>query len=116
MSQRTASDRRRNNRAVVDLWVEEKTDDVLYFQRATNLSLGGLYLASTLPHPPGTRVTLDLHLSPGTLRVSGVVVPSLGRNHGMGIRFEGLTPPQKQRIGAFLASPRSRIYKQLLAV
>ena len=73
MSEPTKSERRGSERVVVDLWVEEHTDDALYFQRATNLSMGGLFLDRTLPHPAGTRVQLEVRL-PGDARTRCGVV------------------------------------------
>lgn len=105
-------ERRTSDRVVVDLWVEEHTDDALYFQRATNLSLGGLYLDKTLPHPPGTRVQLELRL-PGErapLRVSGEVVPATAREVGMGVRFVGLSLDERARIADYLARAPFRIH------
>ena len=58
----TPVERRKLPRADVAIWVEERTNDALYYQRATNLSLGGIWLDGTLPHPPGTRVALDIEL------------------------------------------------------
>lgn len=113
MSHSTSNDERRtSDRVVVDLWVEEHTDDALYFQRATNLSLGGLYLDKTLPHPPGTRVQLELRL-PGErapLRVVGEVVPATAREVGMGVRFVGLSLDERARIAEYLARAPFRIH------
>jgi hypothetical protein len=84
-----ANERRMSRRATVDLPVEERQGDALYFQRATNLSVGGVYLDRTLPHPPGTAVTLDLHV-PGereAVRVLGHVVGAGERELGMRVRF-----------------------------
>lgn len=97
-------DRRTMPRTEVAIWVEEHTRDALYFQRATNLSIGGVWLDGTLPHPPGTRVTLDIEL-PGDrpLRVEGEVVPHASPKAGMAIRFTDLVGPRKRRLEAFLA-------------
>src|SRR5215472_5208903 len=104
MSETTKSERRNNQRVIVDLWVEEHTDDALYFQRATNLSMGGLFLDRTLPHPAGTRVQLEVRL-PGDgnpLRLSGEVVPCTPREFGMGVRFVELTPHERASISEYL--------------
>jgi uncharacterized protein (TIGR02266 family) len=101
----TAAERRSNNRVVDDLWVEERTEDALYFQRATNLSVGGLFLDHTLPHPAGTVVQLELRL-PGDntpLRLAGEVVPATERDMGMGVRFLGLATHERARIAEYLA-------------
>jgi len=85
-------DRRSHTRVPVDLEVEEHTGGALYFQRATNLSLNGLFLDGTLPHPPGTTVLLDVHV-PGErspVRVEGEVVTERGHRLGMGVRFRSM--------------------------
>ncbi len=99
------AERRRLPRAEVAIWVEERTQDALYYQRATNLSLGGIWLDGTLPHPEGTRVSLDIEL-PGDrpLRVDGEVVARPGGALGMAVRFTELSEIQKKRLVAFLAS------------
>lgn len=104
-SSSSAANRRSTPRADVAIWVEERTRDALYFQRATNLSLGGLWLEGTLPHPPGTRVVLELEL-PGDapMRVEGEVVMSRTERTGMAVRFVGLEPLQKKRLTAFIAA------------
>ncbi|MBK6518819.1 MAG: PilZ domain-containing protein [Polyangiaceae bacterium] len=98
------SDRRTMPRAEVAIWVEEHTRDALYFQRATNLSIGGVWLDGTLPHPPGTRVTLDIEL-PGDrpLRVEGEVVMHTSPKPGMAVRFVDLVGPRRRRLETYLA-------------
>ena len=55
-------ERRSGSRVPVQIWVEEKTERELYFQRSANLSLGGIYLENTIPHPVGTRVRRLVHV------------------------------------------------------
>jgi len=47
-------ERRHGARVPVQIWVEEKTERELYFQRSANISTGGIYLENTIPHPVGT--------------------------------------------------------------
>jgi uncharacterized protein (TIGR02266 family) len=102
-------ERRESGRVGVDLWVEERTGDATYFQRATNLSQGGLFLHGTLAHPPGTRVSLDLHLpdSGDPIGVRGEVVAVPLSERGMGIRFIGLTPAASRRIAGLCRPARA---------
>jgi len=100
----TKSERRSARRVPVNLWVDEHTDDALYLQRATNLSLGGLFLDGTLPHPPGTRIKLEVRL-PGEeapLCIEGEVVAADARELGMGVQFVGLTPAERDLLADFL--------------
>ncbi len=110
------SERRTNNRVVVDLWVEERTEDALYFQRATNLSIGGLFLDRTLPHPAGTRVQLELRL-PGEaspLRVAGEVVANADRDMGRGVRFVNLSTHERARLAEYLDRAPFRVQSENL--
>ncbi len=105
------SERRNESRITVDLWVEERTEDALYFQRATNLSPGGLFLERTLAHAPGTVVEIDLRF-PGDsapIRVQGEVVPSGSRDLGMALRFVHLTDTARGRINDYLKHAPFRI-------
>ena len=105
------AERRNNGRVVVDLWVEEHCDDALYFQRAINLSMGGMFLDRTLPHPSGTRVQIEMRL-PGEgspLRLAGEVVPASMRDVGMGIRFVGMSPNERARISEYLVRAPFRV-------
>jgi uncharacterized protein (TIGR02266 family) len=98
-------ERRSGSRTAVELWVDERTADALYFQRATDLSTGGVFLSGTLPHPPGTRVDLALRL-PGDaspLEVQGEVV-ARERETGMAVRFVALSLADRRRIAACLRS------------
>jgi len=100
------AERRTEPRAEVAIWVEERTNDALYFQRATNLSIGGLWLDGTLPHPPGTRVSLDIELpGEGLLCVLGEVVVHRTPKPGMGVRFVELAADKRTRLEAFLSRP-----------
>jgi uncharacterized protein (TIGR02266 family) len=98
------SERRSHDRVEVELRVDERTDGALYFQRATNLSMTGLFLDGTLPHPPGTSVVLDVHV-PGErapVRVTGEVVCERGARLGMGVRFRPLAHPARSAIARCL--------------
>lgn len=95
-------DRRSDARADVAIWVQERTRDALYFQRASNLSLGGVFLEGTLPHPPGTRVELDLELAHGPLRVAGEVVGRAPGGLGMAVRFVELGADERAVLAACL--------------
>jgi len=92
------------------MWVEESSPDGMYFQRAANLSEGGIYLERTIPHPVGTRVTLQFSL-PGDaapIRVQGEIVnPQLGDGGlGMGLRFVDLPPDVAARIRRLVSDQR----------
>jgi uncharacterized protein (TIGR02266 family) len=87
----SAEERRINKRCRLDIWIEQQTEKgELYFQHATNLSSGGLFVSRTVPLIPGTRVKLTFKL-PGTAKTIKAVGEILAHHEddglGMGIRF-----------------------------
>ncbi len=101
------SERRAHTRLPVDLWIEERLGGSVYYQHATDLSLGGLFLAHTLPHPPGTRVKLRVDLGElDALEVDAEVVDD-ARDVGMGMRFIAPDREIRARIANFLLAMRS---------
>jgi hypothetical protein len=94
-------ERRREPRIPIGLRVVEISGATTYFQYATNLSAGGLYLDGTLAHPPGTRVTLLLMLPGDSLPTS---VPAEVVGPGPGARGVHL---------AFVDEPDSRLRRRL---
>lgn len=104
MKKSPASERRIEPRAEVAIWVQERTNDALYFQHATNLSTSGVWLDGTLPHPPGTRVALDIDLpGEGPLSVNGEVVLHRTPKAGMAVRFVDLPPSGRARLASYLS-------------
>lgn len=100
-------ERRQGNRVPVQIWVEEKTDRELYFQRSANLSTGGIYLENTIPHPVGTRVTLRFVL-PGDdakLEVKAEVAAAIAgeEEFGMGLKFVELGDGVAEKIQQYIA-------------
>ena len=84
----------------------ESHDRVTYFQHSSNLSRGGIFLEKTLPHPVGTRVSLQFTL-PGDeveLRVQAEIVSALMEDGlGMGLKFVAPSAEVAQRIDRFIA-------------
>jgi uncharacterized protein (TIGR02266 family) len=100
-------DRRQGTRIPVQMWVEERSPDGIYFQRSANLSAGGIFLEKTIPHPAGTVVNLEFTL-PGeseALKVRAEIVnaDTLDAGLGMGLRFVDLVPSQSTLIDRFIA-------------
>ena len=76
----------------------------------TNMSLGGTYVRTENPAPPGTPVTLRVYL-PETdvpLSISGEVVwwqmPGQGDAPGMGVKFTNVAGPDLEQLKGYLAS------------
>ena len=100
--ERRQADRRSARRVPLEVWVEEISEDAVYFQRTADVSPGGLHLAGTVPHPPGTEVKVRFGLPDGgdEIEASGVVTdgPREEGGTGMGIRFTELDPEVAQRL------------------
>ena len=102
-----STERRQGNRVPVQIWVEEKTDRELYFQRSANLSTGGIYLENTIPHPVGTRVNLRFQL-PGDadkIEVKAEVAAAIAgeEEFGMGLKFIDLGADIADKIKQYIA-------------
>jgi len=105
-------ERRRTVRVPVQMFVEESPleaggPEAVYFQRSSNLSPSGMFLENTVPHPVGTRVSLQFTL-PGdsaTIRVQAEIVSALEGEEqmGMGLRFVNPPADVQERLTAFIA-------------
>lgn len=87
---------------------EDEFGDGLFYVYSENISLGGLFLASSVPLRIGTMLFLSFHL-PGykrPLRVTGEVVrvqrPG-DDGDGIGIRFVGVPANILKKLGGFLS-------------
>jgi uncharacterized protein (TIGR02266 family) len=98
------TERRSHRRIPIEMWVEEQKGKETYYQRAANLSLGGIFLPGTIPHPEGTVTQLKLALPDGgaPLEVRGEVRAGEAETVGMRIRFVELTDEQTARLRSFL--------------
>jgi uncharacterized protein (TIGR02266 family) len=94
----TASDKRKQERVPIELWIEAERDGELYFQRATNLSIGGAFFAQTIPLPVGTQVQLKFEIpgDPVEVRCKGEIVTA--KDLGMGVSFVDLKSGDRARI------------------
>lgn len=99
----TGKEKRREERVPVDLWIEASREGELYFQRASNLSVGGAFFTHTFPLPVGTRVSLKFELpgDPTPISCQGDIVTA--KELGMGVSFVGLTAGDRRRIEALIA-------------
>ena len=96
-------EKRKEERVPVDLWIEVTRDGELYFQRASNLSVGGAYFTQTIPLPVSTRVSLSFELPGDATKVScqGDIVTA--KELGMGVSFVGLSAGDRKRIEALIS-------------
>lgn len=98
----SSAEKRKQTRVPVDLWIEASRDGELYYQRASNLSVGGAYFTQTIPLPVGTRVALKFELpgDPAEVSCDGDIVTA--KELGMGVSFVNLAPADRKRIEALL--------------
>ncbi|MFN7132932.1 MAG: PilZ domain-containing protein [Myxococcales bacterium] len=98
----TASERRRDRRIAVELWIEAEADDELYFHRAANLSVGGAFFDKTIPEPVGKVVLLRFTLpgAPREISCRGEIVSAQGL--GMGVKFVDLKDADREAIETLL--------------
>lgn len=74
-----------------------------------NMSMGGAFVRTEEPAPPGTPITLRVYLDPNAtpLSVGAEVVwwrtPGQGPSPGMGVKFTQVGPGDLERIKTFLA-------------
>jgi len=95
-------DKRRQKRVPVELWIEVEREGELYFQRATNLSLGGACFAQTFPLPLGSQVRLKFSLvgDSSEIQCDGEIVAT--KELGMGVQFKALSPTDRERLELYL--------------
>ena len=106
-------DRRKSQRADLVVRVDYQTVDQLFSDFARNINEGGIFVETETHHETGTGVDLQFKL-PGSdepVRVKGVVVHvSDGRGAeppGLGIEFEHLDNPTRQRINDLVRKLRA---------
>lgn len=102
---------REQTRSGVDCAVTVDSEHNFYAGVARNLSVGGIFLATPIVHPVGTRFDLSIHIDDGDDRVIRGVgevrwVRALDRDDntpaGLGIRFVELDHDGTKRINRFL--------------
>ncbi len=112
LAQEASAERRKSERTDLVVRVDYQTVDELFSEFARNINEGGLFVESEVPHPPGTPVDLEFSL-PGSedpLQIRAHVVrASAGEPRGMGLEFEHLDGPARQRINELVRALRSDV-------
>lgn len=109
ISEGTIEDRE-EARFQVDLAVTVNSESNFYAGMASNLSGGGIFVATHIVHPVGTKFNISLHLDDGLGVVRGVGEvrwmraqdETAGLPAGLGIRFIEVEGDGTRRIEAFL--------------
>jgi type IV pilus assembly protein PilZ len=108
-----ALERRKTGRAELVVRVEYRTVDELFSDFARNINEGGIFVETDSPPESGTRVELQFRLpgSEAPVRAAGTVVhvgrDESGEANGMGIEFEELDAPTRQRINELVRKLRA---------
>ncbi len=103
------ADKRKQQRIPVEIWIEAERAGELYFQRASNLSVGGAYFGQTVPLPVGEKVALKFSL-PGEAHeivCQGEIVNA--KELGMGVSFVDLADADRVRIQKLIDFHLSRV-------
>jgi molecular chaperone DnaK len=123
-----ANDKRAGGDSAANMRITLKYPDVKAFVEkfATNVSRGGIFIASRTPKSVGTAVRFELLLSDGKSRVlrgEGMVAwvrefdpRQPNRPHGMGIKFSKLDPESRKVVDRILAFKQERGVKEDSAV
>lgn len=87
-----------------DVVFEDEFGEGLFFVKSRDISMGGLFLDSSIPVRLGTLLFLSLALPPHKrpLKMTGQVV-RLTQPEGIGIRFVGLSDVARKRLEEFLS-------------
>jgi uncharacterized protein (TIGR02266 family) len=117
----SASDARRAHaRHDVELEVSLESESNFYMGLTENLSEGGLFIATHLVRPLGTKVEVSFklpHLAE-PIRAMGIVrwtreySDTSDTSPGMGVRFEQIAPEQIDQIRQFLAARAPLFYDE----
>lgn len=110
VDQRQGRDRREHERIMVDLEVDYGADDTFLFAYITDISAMGIFILTSNPEPPGTRLNLRFcapkEVGGKLIELEGEVIwinpprphDPTGRNPGMGIKFVDMSPAQREDI------------------
>lgn len=109
---------RRQKRYEVDLHVTVDSKHNFFAGAATNLSASGIFVATHIVQPIGTRVDFTIHLAGRMVKGVGEVRwmrPAdydSGQPAGMGILFVDISPEDDAAVKAFLESRVPMVYNE----
>jgi uncharacterized protein (TIGR02266 family) len=101
-----SSDRRRHPRVSLEVDVDLSTEHNFYTAKTRDVSMGGLFIASSVGFEPGTRLKLNVVLGKKThelaTRVAWVLNGEDGKPVGFGAEFDGLSANAARAIEVFM--------------
>jgi len=100
-----SDDRRKHDRVPIAIAVQYEDHEETVVVQSRDLSLGGLFLGTITPAPPGTDLALTLRLPAehGHIQARGRVVHCL-QGIGMGVEFSGFPGDSEARLRDYLSS------------
>jgi uncharacterized protein (TIGR02266 family) len=112
--------RRAHPRHDVELEVTLESESNFYMGLTENLSEGGLFIATHLVKPMGTRIEVSIKLphvaepikAVGTVRWTREYSETSDTMPGMGVRFENIAPEHVAQIREFLAARAPLFYDE----
>jgi uncharacterized protein (TIGR02266 family) len=93
---------------------EDEFGEGLFFVYSRDISMGGIFLASSIPVRIGTMLFLSLTVPPykRPIRITGQVVrvieDSNKQTQGMGVRFIGLSDAAQEKLNKFFSQTKKR--------
>jgi len=89
-----------------NVWVCWRCNDRDDISRVQDLSAGGLFFATRLPRPVGTKAKLDFLVQEGQIRAEAIVRHS-EPGKGLGLKFTAVTEQDWPHLAALLTRLRS---------
>lgn len=93
---------------------EDEFGEGLFFVYSRDISMGGIFLASSIPVRIGTMLFLSLNVPPykRAIRITGEVVRVIEdanrQTHGMGVRFIGLSDAAQEKLNKFFSQAKKK--------
>jgi uncharacterized protein (TIGR02266 family) len=109
--------RREHERVPLQVEVSLTSENNFYTGFTSDISEGGIFVATRETVPVGTKLTFELKLGSGTIQVNGVVRWTRPYNElmegvapGVGVEFVNLHPKIAQVVNAFIDKRRDSIF------
>lgn len=104
-------EKRANERLPVQIWVEGRKDNEVYYYHTGNISEGGLSFEGSVPHPIGTIVKLSFKLPDDdeSIEAEGEIVNVPKVKLGMGIKFINISEKDLNKIREYVSKEMIQI-------
>ena len=109
--------RREHDRVPLQVEVSLTSENNFYTGFTSDISAGGIFVATRETVPVGTQLNFELKLGSGTVQVTGIVRWTRPYNElmedvapGVGVQFVNLHPKVAQVVNAFISKRRDSIF------